>query len=373
VSGKRATAPKEYRMKRRKKKLSREGGQVSADENQEQTGTVEEDEAMEEEEATMTDTDDRVYQEQEETEAEEANETAEWHENSRGPMAAAGTAPAFKELADSHLEPDDDRALPEDARSFTEIVTEMAEPAHEDGQAVADVPEDSIAAPPVASRDLFVSVRSAKKAVLHLNQMVGDTLETVGRGIGAFVVDGVFKGDYKVILSGNLRKSRIFKQISDDEDLIIDPRRLGELTIAEALRRQCIAEGIEVGNLKTFHFVTLYAVKDSQSRLRIAAEANEKNWGVRHLRKAVTTEQNEEKPQGDVGRTIINMIGSPLRAIEDPDLVTVCSDKDRLLRDLSATERQKIRTLIKEGKPGIENWNRLLERLDDALSELEDN
>jgi len=261
--------------------------------------------------------------------------------------------------------------LSEDAGSFTDIVVGMVDSSQVDRRSEANASKDPSAVAPPATTTVRLSGVSAKKAVRQLNYMVGDTLETAGRNIGAFMVDDVFNGDYKAILMGNLRKSRIFKQISDDEELIIDPKRLGEMTVAEALRRQCIDEGIGVGNLKTFHFVTLYAVKDSESRLLLAAEADQKKWSVRQLRKVIASQHVEEKPEGDVGRSIINMIGSPLRVLEDPYLVTVCSDKDRLLRDLSATERRKIRKLIKDGKPRIESWNELLERLDDVLTELD--
>ncbi|MFC1834535.1 hypothetical protein ACFL2Q_07355, partial [Thermodesulfobacteriota bacterium] len=74
----------------------------------------------------------------------------------------------------------------------------------------------------------------------------------------------------------------------------------------------------------------------------------------------------------DAGKSILKMIGTPLKALEDPELVTMCSDKDRLFWVLSESERQQIRGFIEDGKPHIEGWNQLVERLSAALADLDE-
>jgi hypothetical protein len=58
--------------------------------------------------------------------------------------------------------------------------------------------------------------------------------------------------------------------------------------------------------------------------------------------------------------------------MEDPDLIARCTDKDRVLEELSEAEHKEIRALIKERKPGLDEWKKLMETFEVILSDLED-
>lgn len=234
-------------------------------------------------------------------------------------------------------------------------------------EAIDEDNPDSILA---AGSQKWVPKVTKDKAINDLNGMIVEGLEEIAGKMGTYTTDNVAGGDYLAVLRGNIRKSRLFNEILDDDRLMIDPKRLYEFTIAESQRRHCLAEGIGVSNLKTYHFVVAYRVKDEEARLLLLDEANQNNWGVRRLQRAAS-EYRRKKSGVDAGKSILKMIGGPLKALEDPELVTMCSDKDRLLRVLSETERQQIRELIEDGKPHIEGWQRLVERLGDALNDID--
>ncbi len=80
----------------------------------------------------------------------------------------------------------------------------------------------------------------------------------------------------------------------------------------------------------------------------------------------------EHKDDHDPGKEIIKTLDQPVPIMEDPDLMALCKDKDRVLEELSKAERKKIRALIKERKPVLDEWKELMETFEDILSDLED-
>jgi hypothetical protein len=209
------------------------------------------------------------------------------------------------------------------------------------------------------------------QAVRDINGMVGEGLESIAKKIGAYVVDKLAGGNFLAIIRGNVKKSRLFREILDDERLLIDSKRLYEFTIAEALYRQSLAAQIDVSNLKRWHFVAAYRVKDEEARLLLLSEASDNKWGVRRILREASDLEKKKSKTGS-GRDIIRMIGSPVKALEDPEIVAMCSDKNRLLRDLSASEREQIKDLVDQGKPSIQTWGVLLERLDELLTTIDE-
>jgi hypothetical protein len=262
--------------------------------------------------------------------------------------------------------------IEEQDRELMDVADMIAGSLPEDGNVTADQ-DDGTATPPrpVKSPLKWTTKVTKDQAVRDLNNLVGEGLEGIGRQIGAYATDKLAGGNYQAILNGNVKKSRLFNEILNDERLLIDSKRLYEFTIAEALRRQCMAEQIDASNLKTYHFVAAYRVKDEEARLLLLSEANENKWGVRRILREAS-DFGKKKPRVGVGRDIIRMVGSPLKALEDPEIVAMCSDKKRLLRDLSASEREQIKELVEQGKPSIESWGILLERLDKHLSDIDE-
>jgi len=259
----------------------------------------------------------------------------------------------------------------EQDRERMDVADMIAASLPEEGYVAADQDNGNAIPREAKSALKWVTKVTKDQAVRDLNKLVGEGLEGIGRQIGAYVTDKLAGGNYLAILHGNVKKSRLFNEILNDERLLIDAKRLYEFTIAEALRRQCMAEQIDVSNLKTYHFVAAYRVKDEEARLLLLSEASDNKWGVRRILRE-SSDLEKKKPRVGSGRDIIRLIGSPLKALEDPEIVAMCSDKKRLLRDLSALEREQIKELVEQGKPSIESWGILLERLDKHLSDIDE-
>ena len=209
------------------------------------------------------------------------------------------------------------------------------------------------------------------KQVRSINQKVIKVLDKAGFEVGDYVIDTVFKGHYLAVLKPRSQENKRWRKLRKHPDWVIDPKRLTELAGACAVRRHCLAEGKDVSSFTISHFIELYYVKDLKLILTLADEASANNYTVRQL-KGAADDLRVHKDDHDPGKEIIKTLDQPVPVMEDPDLMALCTDKDRVLEELSKAERKKIRALIKERKPGLDEWKKLMESFEGILSELED-
>jgi hypothetical protein len=209
------------------------------------------------------------------------------------------------------------------------------------------------------------------KQVRNINQKVIKVLDKAGFEVGDYVIDTVFKGHYLAVLKPRSQENKRWRKLRKHPDWVIDPKRLTELAGACAFRRHCLAEGKDVSSFTISHFIELYYVKDLKLILTLADEASANNYTVRQL-KGAADDLRVHKDDHDPGKEIIKTLDQPVPVMEDPDLMALCTDKDRVLEELSKAERKKIRALIKERKPGLDEWKKLMESFEGILSELED-
>jgi hypothetical protein len=137
-----------------------------------------------------------------------------------------------------------------------------------------------------------------------------------------------------------------------------------------AVKRLCLAEGIEVSSLSLSHFIELCHAKDLNMILTLAEEASTNKYSVRQL-KAAVDDLKEHKDDHDPGKEIIKTLDQPVPILEDPDLMALCMDKDRVLEELSKTQRKRIRVLLKARKPALDESKKLMDTLERILSDLE--
>jgi hypothetical protein len=208
------------------------------------------------------------------------------------------------------------------------------------------------------------------KQVRNINEKIKGVLDKAGFGVGDYVIDTVFKGNPMAVLKPRSQENKRWRKLKKHPDWIIDPRRLTELIGGCAARRLCLAEGIDVSPFSLSHFIELYYAKDLKLILTLAEEASTNNYTVRQLKRAVE-ELREHEDDHDPGKEIIKTLDQPVPLLEDPDLMALCSDKDRVLEELSKAERKKIRALIKSRKPGLDEWKNLMDTFEEILSKLE--
>lgn len=404
-------------MKRRKKKKLQEGRQGVADEEQDQTNNGSDDEWTEEEDGTMTDRDDREYKDQEEIEILEDKEITEAYDGSpeaAASAAAAGAASPGPQSISPKLDYDlipepgrtayfkppstggtDEAPVDEEAESSAEdeamgTVKSAAEPEsdeealdHGSDPGADRQPEASTSAgseteskqiPPIdvpaMNEERIVFDAWDNRQVKSVNKKAKETIEKAVLELGDHTVDSVFKGSYMAVLNPRSKEFKRFRKLGKHPELMIDPRRWTESTGAAAVRRHCLAEGIDVSSLRASHFVELYYVKDPDLILILAEEANTKQYNVRQLRQAIG-DLRETKDDLDSGKAIIKTLDQSLPLLEEPELVALCADKERLLEELSKAERKKILTLVKKRKPGLNEWKKLMDNLEEILNELE--
>ncbi len=209
------------------------------------------------------------------------------------------------------------------------------------------------------------------KMVRSINEKTEKVLNKAGLELGDHTGDTVFKGSYMAVLKPRSQEYKRFRKLWKHPDLLIDPRRWRDWTGASAVRKYCLAEGIDVSPLSGSHFIELYYVKDLRLILTLAEEASTNNYTVRQLKRAIES-LREEKDDSDPGKVIIKTLDQSLPLLEEPDLVELCADKDRVLEELSRAERKKIRSLIKKRKPSLDEWKGLMDTLEGILSDLED-
>lgn len=209
------------------------------------------------------------------------------------------------------------------------------------------------------------------KQVRNINQKVIKVLDKAGFEVGDFVINTVFKGSHMAVLKPRSQENKRWRKLRKHPDWVIDPKRLTELAGACAVRRYCQAAEIEVSSFTISHFIELYYVKDLKLLLTLADEASANDYTVRQL-KLAADDLREHKDDLDPGKEIIKTLDQPVPIMEDPDLMALCTDKNRVLQELSKAERKKIRALIKERKPGLDEWKRLMETFEVILSDLKD-
>ena len=208
------------------------------------------------------------------------------------------------------------------------------------------------------------------KQVRSINEKVIEVLDKASKEVGDYVIDTVFKGSYMAVLKPRSQENKRWRKLKKHPEWVIDPRKLTEMTGACAVRRYCLAEGIDISSFSLSHFIELYYVKDLKLILKLAEEARAKNYTVRQLKQAVE-ELREHKDDHDPGKEIIKTLDQPVPLLDDPDLAELCKNKDRVLEELSRAERKKIRSLIKERKPGLDEWKSLMDTFEEILSDLE--
>jgi ankyrin repeat protein len=208
------------------------------------------------------------------------------------------------------------------------------------------------------------------KQVRSINEKVIEVLDKASKEVGDYVIDTVFNGSYMAVLKPRSQENKRWRKLKKHPEWVIDPRKLTEMTGACAVRRYCLAEGIDISSFSLSHFIELYYVKDLKLILTLAEKARANNYTVRQLKLAIE-ELREHKDDHDPGKEIIKTLDQPVPLLDDPDLAELCKDKDRVLEELSRAERKKIRSLIKERKPGLDEWKSLMDTFEEILSDLE--
>jgi hypothetical protein len=207
------------------------------------------------------------------------------------------------------------------------------------------------------------------KQVRNINEKIKKVLDKAGFEVGDFVIDTVFKGGYMAVLKPRSQENKRWRKLKKHPDWLIDPRRLTELIGGCAARRLCLAEGIDALWFSLSHFIELYYAKDVKLILTLAEEASDNKYTVRQLKKAVD-DLREHKDDHDPGKEIIRTLDQPVPILEDPDLMALCMDENRVLKELSETQRKRIRVLLKARKPALDESKKLMDTLERILSDL---
>lgn len=207
------------------------------------------------------------------------------------------------------------------------------------------------------------------KMVRGINEKSVKVLDKAVLETGDHTINTVFKSSYMPVLKPRSQEYKRFRKLWKHPELLIDPRRWREWTGAAAVRRYCLAEGIDISPFSSTHFIEMYSMKDLKLLLALAEDASRHNYTVRQLKGAIE-QLREHKDDHDPGKEIIRTLDQPVPILEDPDLMALCTDRDRLVEELSKTERKRIRALIKARKPGLDEWKNLIDTLEGLLSGL---
>jgi uncharacterized protein len=212
---------------------------------------------------------------------------------------------------------------------------------------------------------------SDNKLVRSTNETGHRLVQKAGMEFGDFGIDTVFKGNHMAVLKPRSQEYKRFRKLWKHPDLLIDPRRWREWIGAAAVRRYCLGEGTDVSPLTGSHFIELYYVKDLKLILTLAEDASTHNYSLRQLKRAIEN-LREARDDLDPGKVIIKTLDQSIPLLEDPDLLELCTDKDRVLEELSKAERKKIKLLIKARKSVVDEWKTVMDRFYGILSDLED-
>ncbi len=231
----------------------------------------------------------------------------------------------------------------------------------------AAISEDILA----ANEEKIVFDAWDNKMVRSVNEKTKRVLDKAGLELGDHTVATIFKSSTMPVLKPRSQEYKRFRKLWKHPDLLIDPRRWREWTGAAAVRRYCLAEGIDVSRLTGSHLIELYLVKDLKMILTLAEDAATHDYSVRQLKRAIE-QLREDGDDHDPGKVIIKTLGQPAPLLEDPDLMDLCKDKDRVLEELSKRDRKRIRALLKARKPALDESKKLMDTLENILFDLED-
>ena len=148
-------------------------------------------------------------------------------------------------------------------------------------------------------------------------------------------------------------------------------RQLSDTLAQEATRRYLESVGTHTPRFKASHYIAMLPIKDDALLCQLAQEAHDKGYSVRQLSARVKSLKSVNKGD-DLGKALIKRIWDPRTLLQDVQMMRVCTDKECLLRNLSASERRRILGDIRSEKPRIGEWNKLLGELEKNLNDIED-
>jgi hypothetical protein len=214
----------------------------------------------------------------------------------------------------------------------------------------------------VASGQGDVSVIDPRtiEIVREINQIAIRTVEKGQLEIGQYVLERVFKGDIKKVLTKNPNKSQSLRMICEAPDLMVDRRRLGSWVRGAALRFDLEANGVEVSGLNFSHLLVLLGVSKAEKRLELAQRVVTEKLSVRQTRDEVNASGRKATTR-DKGEDILKRLSDPLRLIEDESFLEFVTDRERLTTELDSEARLRLIKAIGLRKRDIGQCNQVLD------------
>jgi hypothetical protein len=229
---------------------------------------------------------------------------------------------------------------------------------HEDEQAetsASDEGEQSVE-PAVPIKDI----------VRKINLIALDTVERGKREIGEYVFTVVFKRNIDDVLSKNPYKTESMRKISEDPELRINRRRLGNWVRAAALCTDLEANNVDCSKIMTAQLAALLRVKDQGKRRELANEVNSEGLSLRQILQRAD-ELNSNGNSKSAAKFLRRKINDPLSLLADKEAIALLEDQDRLAEEIPYKDRIEMVTVIDEVADRMEMSKDFLEKVRDNL------
>jgi hypothetical protein len=182
---------------------------------------------------------------------------------------------------------------------------------------------------------------STEDIVRAINDIARRTVETGKLEIGQFVFEKVFKGDIKEVLSKNPYKSASLRAICDDEDLMVDHRKLGSWVKAAAFKADLELKGMDVSKFYLSHFLAILRVGNAEKRLELAKKAATEKLSGRDIVVVIEAAKQKSDPPTK-GALLLKKVDDPFSLFADEEYKEFLSNKARLETELDSEDRLRM-------------------------------
>ena len=171
----------------------------------------------------------------------------------------------------------------------------------------------------------------AKLIVKKINVKYRQGVDNGKMEIGRMILEEVFNGKVENAVSTDPFKSRTFSLVANSRDLIPDSKTVASWVRAAAVAKSFTLKEQSFPHLTTYHYVELATVRDDANRLKLAAEANEKELSVKALSDLVrqtkgTTKSETDRLKQEMERSLRHFVALPI----DDELSSFAADKEAI-------------------------------------------
>ncbi len=213
----------------------------------------------------------------------------------------------------------------------------------------------------------------ATNAIVHqINEIARQTVEEGQLKIGAFILQQIFNNDVDKLVEKNPNKDKSLRAICLHPELAVDRRKLSTWVQAAALRALLIEHKFDPAPFTLSHLTALLVVKKRDQRFQLAKRVIKGGLSARETKEiALRMESSREISGNPVAKSLIRVLGNPIKLLGKQETTKLFNDTDKLAKDLDSADRVVILKKIEKTSKEMDKGKDILSGLKKSLLGIE--